>query len=143
MVSQSMTKFTRRICIIVSAVCFSFSVFLGASTLSAFAHAFGKQFSCRLIFAGENSSYEKEFLVIHDPAASHGGEPQQFTYLKHTFVVLSDAKWMGLNWRYGDAVLAESVFTQSLDSKDSRVLLVFNPNNTEEQVSLSCSPRLI
>ena len=77
-------------------------------------------------------------------SGSHGGMSQTFGEGLNggTDVVTVQASnnWMAMNWEQNGKVIANGLAAVSAPSKDYRVMILRNPNNLEEQVSLDCAP---
>lgn len=88
----------------------------------------------------ENSGFDFNFSVSVNDAnrGSHGGEEKTFEYKNNKVVAVANDRWLGLAWWVGDKKIGETVtLSTSLDSK-SRVLVLINPENEYERVSITC-----
>lgn len=98
-------------------------------------------YDCQLIVvtSDDSRSFQKKFQADYY-SGSHGG--RDFTFENGTEKVILQASnnWMSLNWFSGDQLLAAGLSASSEPTMGSRALIVVNPLNSEEQVSLDCTP---
>ena len=73
-------------------------------------------------------------------SGSHGGEPIGLKFGEYQVFVMADSIWRGLDWRRGDKVIATSIVAADSALPKYHVLLVYNPENSDEQASLTCGP---
>jgi hypothetical protein len=99
------------------------------------------KYECKVIIVAKdlpNGSDVKEYVA---PAltGSHGGSGFEFTFENHKVGILSDAKWMAISWMRDGKYLAKATFASSLENQGAQVLILGNPADDEEQVSLDCA----
>ncbi len=119
------------------------SLLMGISIFPVLSNADGevKNYSCTVIVVADDltdGSMEKTFDVLGS-SASHGGNEILFEAENHEVTLLSNGKWMGISWKRDGELLAETVVARSDENQASQTMIVYNPANVDEQVSLSCS----
>lgn len=99
-------------------------------------------YNCQVILIVEN-----ENEVIHEKfmadfaSGSHGGREYVFEKGPQTVIVMASNNWMAVQWERADKIVAAGHFAISKPTLDfHRVVLLLNPKNPNEQVSLDCSP---
>lgn len=95
--------------------------------------------TARIVVPGEKIYSEFSFAVGKN-GGPHGGQSFEFVEGKHKFDVQADGKWLIMLWKIEQKVVAQSLFLVGPnDTIESRVGIMFNPENTDDQVSVSCS----
>jgi hypothetical protein len=96
-----------------------------------------------IIDDGRNGSFEFDFTVDLNKqgGGTHGGDERVFNYEKDEVVVIANDRWLGLAWWRGGRKLGETVNLQTDLSTQSRVLILMNPENDNERVSITCDLR--
>ena len=69
----------------------------------------------------------------------HGGPEQNVKGKVNEVITMADGKWLGISWWKNGELIAESINLIRDVIAQPRVLIVYNPKNVEEQVSLDCS----
>ena len=86
---------------------------------------------------------DQEFVegTLEAPSASQGHNvPEKVIKGESNEVVaMADGKWLGISWKQKGELIAESINLLRDLADQPRVLIVYNPKNTHEQVSISCS----
>ena len=72
-------------------------------------------------------------------SGSHGGEENNFKIGNHQITVNSDGKWLAINWVRKGIIIATATSVRTEDVQNAMVLILFNPNNQDEQASVNCS----
>lgn len=101
-------------------------------------------YECRLIVAASEPSHslEKNFMADY-ASGSHGGREHQFSNGIHEVTLQASNNWMALRWVKNGELVAEGLSAISKASDFDRVMILRNPKNSDEQVSLDCSPEPI
>ena len=98
-------------------------------------------YDCQLIVVAKDSSksFDKKFQADY-ASGSHGGRALTFENGSEKVVLQASNNWLALDW-YRDGKLVAAGLTASSDPYlGSRALILMNPRDTEEQISLDCSP---
>lgn len=72
---------------------------------------------------------------------AHGGQPNSYTFGKHTVEALIDSKWRNLTWWIDGKLVAATVSAKSEVVAGYDTVILYNPANTDEEVSVACSPK--
>lgn len=72
---------------------------------------------------------------------THGGQAAHFEFGDHTVEVLVDSKWRNVSWWYKGKLVAASVSAKSDVVTGYDTFIVYNPNDTDEEVDVACSPK--
>lgn len=98
-------------------------------------------YNCQVILAAESEeeSFEEHFLADY-ASGSHGGREYEFKRKGHVLTVLASNNWMAIHWEKEGETVAEGHFVVSEAAGFHRVILLINPKNRNQQVSLDCSP---
>lgn len=124
--------------------CCSFTQFSSAETVKKPLPT-KKTYSCTVLVIADDLKEVGEFHFTMDAVAdeSHGGSPKVFSIEKHQITVLTTGRWMAISWSRSGELLSETVTARSDDNAGSQVLIVYNPKNTNEQVSLGCDLKVV
>lgn len=120
-----------------------FSVPLSAKIITTPIHIFsadltGKTLSCTIIVVTGAETFEKKFST--SPYSQGHSVPEFVAEGKRSKITaMADGKWLGLSWFLDDELIAESISLIRDTIKQPRVLILYNPQNQDEQVSLDCS----
>jgi hypothetical protein len=97
-------------------------------------------FNCRIyaVVSSPTDEIEKEFKVSLK-GSPHGGDPFSFQSARQQVNVTADGTWLVVEWTVDGKVLAKGMVAQSSDLVEHRALVLYNPRDDGEQVSLSCS----
>lgn len=98
-------------------------------------------YSCRVILVAKDISggvAEKPFTTMAD-SGSHGGGGFEFAFEKHKVGILADAKWMAISWMRDGKNVSQATFSSSVANSGAQVLILANPADVDEQVSLDCN----
>ncbi len=115
--------------------------------VSSFAQAEGAEtpanYQCQLIVIAKDMLNGSEVFKYEAPAksGSHGGQDYTFSKGHHKVTAITDARWMGINWEREGKSIVQVISVRADDNVNSQVLLAYNPQNTDEQVSLDCAPK--
>lgn len=98
-------------------------------------------YECQLIVVVDEKSENMHEKFMADYASgSHGGREYRFNKGPQSVTVMASNNWMAIHWERAGQVIAEGHFAISKPSDFHRVILMLNPKNLDEQVSLDCSP---
>lgn len=102
-----------------------------------------QKFNCFIIGildTQDDAGFEFEFEVdIKDHhQGSHGGSERTFVFENHEVVVVANDRWLGLAWWVDGEKVGESVTLSTATHVQSRVVLLMNPKNDYERVSITC-----
>ena len=97
---------------------------------------------CDAIVYTEFEVLEKEGVALPLAVMGHGGEPFEVKGEQNEVIFNADGRWLGVDWYQNGEPIAHALFLLSEIIETPRVMLVFNPKNLEEQVSLNCSANL-
>ena len=101
-------------------------------------------YDCQVIIVAKDvvdGSVTFKYQVTPQNNGSHGGIEYPFASGNHKVSVLSNGRWLGISWWRSDVLVAETVFARSEDNMGSEALIIYNPADQEEQVSVDCSKR--
>lgn len=101
-------------------------------------------YDCQVILIAKDlkTGYaEFKFQAFAKSSGTHGGEPTEFTQGVHRIAILSNARWLGINWFRGEETVTEVVFARGDDSTAASTLISYNPKDNDEQVSVNCTPK--
>lgn len=93
--------------------------------------------TCNVIVVAEDEYIEKELKVMK-VTKGHGAPELSVEGKTNQVTAMADGKWLGLKWLKNGKLVAESVNLIRNESDQPRVLIMYNPNNTDEQVSIGC-----
>ncbi len=98
--------------------------------------AFGLE--CEVLVITGEEFLEQKFEA---PMASqgHGGPEQTVKGEVNEVTTMADGKWLGISWRKNGELIAESINLIRDMISQPRVLIVYNPKNVDEQVSINCA----
>lgn len=103
-----------------------------------------KSYNCRVVVIAQDllpaGSETKEFTRAAVSAGSHGGTETEVKMGDHDVSVLADGKWRAISWHYKGKMVAETVTAQVNPITDNATMIVYNPQNIEEMVTLTCDP---
>lgn len=68
----------------------------------------------------------------------HGGSEFMIQGQENRVLIMADGKWLGIRWEQNGEAIGESVTLLRDAVTQPRVLIMYNPNNLDEQVSISC-----
>jgi hypothetical protein len=95
---------------------------------------------CLLIMVASNrSSILKETFIADLDNSIHRASSRSFAKDEYQIDVVANEGWMGLSWRKGARELGSSLTNVESEAGRHRVLLIRNPENPADQLSLSCS----
>ena len=88
----------------------------------------------------DDTGFEFDFeMEINDKTrGSHGGQERTFKFKNHEVVAVANDKWLGLAWWKSGRKIGESVTLSTATNAQSRVVLLMNPKNEYERVSITC-----
>ena len=92
---------------------------------------------CNVIVYTDSETLEKSFNA---PKYSEGHKVPEMSLSgkANEVIVMADAKWLGISWHQSGQLIAESVTLIRDIVSMPRALIIYNPKNTDEQVSLDC-----
>ena len=95
---------------------------------------------CQLLMIADGPVLEEDFTVDF---VSQGHNPNQQVFESGDYMVTttSDGKWMGIEWQKDEKIIASGLSVIQDSYSKSRVLMLFNPENPDHQVSLNCSQK--
>jgi len=98
-------------------------------------------YDCQLIVVAKDrsKSFEEKFQADYF-SGSHGGRPLTFEKGNQKVVLQASNNWLSLDWYRGGQLVAAGLTASSEPTTGSRALILMNPRNTDEQISLDCSP---
>lgn len=117
------------------------TIFLLAGIL-AHAAPSDRVYKCELVVIAEgvpNGALSQSFERPDSAPGGHGGEYLPFEFGSHIVLVQADGKWRSIYWVNGETVIAHVVTATSQPVAGDQALIVVNPKDEQEQVSLSCS----
>lgn len=97
---------------------------------------------CNLVIVAEGAPGGTQDVNFERPEVApggHGGEYLPFEFGPHIVLAQVDGKWRSIYWVKGETVIANIVTATAESLHSDQALIVINPNNDQEQVSLSCS----
>lgn len=100
-------------------------------------------YDCNLdIFANDlpNQFGETHFKAIGPQVQVHGGPSYDFTFANYKVSVLANSRWRGISWWAGERLIAQTIHAQPNDSLVDEVLILSNPADTDQFISLECAP---
>ncbi len=94
--------------------------------------------NCEVLVITDKEFIEETFIA---PVESQGHDVPEMTVTgtNHEVTAMADGKWLGLSWRSNSVLVAESISLIRDVTTQPRVLIMYNPQNTEEQVSINCN----
>ena len=102
-------------------------------------------YDCQVILvaadAPDGGVGEVHFTVPGSLTVNHGGPEKTFNFGPNEITVQAHARWRGVTWRRGQKIVVSSVTASEKDLIGSVAIQAPNPENTEESVSLECSPK--
>lgn len=95
---------------------------------------------CNVIIVTDQEVVEGSFEA---PIKSQGHNvPEQTVEGKINKVsAMADGKWLGISWSQNEELIAESINLIRDSISQPRVLIVYNPKNVDEQVSIDCAQK--
>ncbi|MCB0407168.1 MAG: hypothetical protein KDD34_03125 [Bdellovibrionales bacterium] len=127
---------------------YSFIIISTSISTSALAQVDGlfknNTFDCAVIgfiSNDENKGFEFTFQIVQNQNSNeaHGGKERSFTYKNHEVTVVANDKWLGLAWWINNKKIGETIYVHTDPNVSSRTLLLMNPLNDEDQLSLNCN----
>gem|GEM_PF-1670539 len=98
-------------------------------------------YNCEVIaIAGEAKDVLDQKFKADYASGMHGGREYTFENSVQKVTLLASNNWMAVRWEKNGEVIAFGHYATSKPSDDYRVILMLNPKNEEEQVSLECHP---
>lgn len=102
-----------------------------------------QKFNCYIIGIldkQDDDGFEFDFEIeINDGSrGTHGGPERSFKFKNHEVVVVANDRWLGLAWWVNGKKIGESVTLSTATNAQSRVVLLMNPKNEYERVSITC-----
>ena len=79
-----------------------------------------------------------EVNINGESDGGHGGSERSFTFENHEVTVIANDRWMGIAWWMDGKKLGEAVTLSTVSNAQSRVMLLMNPDNENERVSITC-----
>lgn len=101
--------------------------------------------TCRIMIVDPTlpgGALEKMVDVPDQASGTHGGEMIVTEVAAHKVEMNADGKWRNITWSKNGAVIARTVTLAELIHRGIFVVILFNPADDEEQVSLGCEPKL-
>ncbi len=94
--------------------------------------------TCNALIVTDSEFVEKSYEA---PDSSKGHDVPEIIVKgeQNELTVMADGKWLGMSWRQNGELIAESVNLIRVEITQPRVLIMYNPKNTNEQVSLDCA----
>lgn len=121
-----------------------FFVFAPLLLAGGLAHAQAKNvYNCtlRVFDANSNTLIEQSFNA-DEMNGPHGGEAQTFKSTDGNTVanISVDGKWMIMEWIKNGKTIASGLFVLGSSTLDARAAILYNPENTDEEMALNCEP---
>lgn len=91
------------------------------------------------IYIATDDGYSEESFYAPSTSSGHNVPEMTVSLMDHKITAMADGKWLGLNWTKGEEVIAESISLLRDVTAVPRVLMIYNPKNFNEVVSLTCS----
>ncbi len=92
---------------------------------------------CQILVITDQETLEKN-VVAPQEGPGHGAPEFTVAGQWNQVTAMADGQWLGIQWKQNDQVIAETLTVLRDPSDQPRTLLVYNPNNLEEQASVSC-----
>lgn len=125
---------------------FLISILFTGFAASTFAQSetspFVPNYECRLMLILEDNKHEEideKFLADYG-SRGHGGMERIYENGRNKVIVQASNNWMAIQWEQSGKIVTAGHFVISKPSDFHRVVIMMNPKNTYEQVSLDCSP---
>lgn len=96
------------------------------------------KFNCQVIAITQGGSILEKKFTVNQNSKGHGGEDFVFEDGLQKIVGMADGTWMGLEWYVKGKLVAKGLFAQNQNTVESRVLVLFNPAEEDDQLSLDC-----
>lgn len=98
-------------------------------------------YECQVIVFVDSTEehIQRKFMADH-ASGGHGGREYHFSNETQSVTVMASHNWMAVRWEQKKKLIAEGHFVISKSSDFDRVVLLKNPNNVNEQVTLDCHP---
>lgn len=93
---------------------------------------------CHITVVTDKETLENTFTAL-EQSAGHGAAGPAINGQFNRVEVKADGMWLGINWTQDGELVAESISVIGSSSEKARVLIVYNPKNNNEQVSLDCA----
>ena len=102
-----------------------------------------KEFLCNIILYSEDDQEMIDTkITIKDKAASHGGPYKLLTSVggvnQIRFAI--DGRWIKLQWYVSQKLVAAGIMVISDSVAVHRGVILYNPSNLEDQLSVGCEP---
>jgi hypothetical protein len=97
------------------------------------------RYHCNLMVVNADSTVEEKAFDITGPQASHGGDERDFSLGGQDISVQVDSQFINILWRAKDKTVANVMSAVDQHSNASRVLMVKNPENPDQQIQVSCN----
>lgn len=72
---------------------------------------------------------------------SHGGDERTFDFGDHQVQVTVDGKWRNLSWYFQGKLVSAVVSATGDVIAGHQAIIVYNPENPDDQLHLSCGPQ--
>ncbi len=92
---------------------------------------------CQILVITDQETLEKN-VVAPKEGPGHGAPEFTVTGQYNEVTAMADGQWLGIQWKQNDQIIAETLTVLRDPADQPRTLLVYNPNNVEEQTSISC-----
>lgn len=117
------------------------AVLVSGMTASA-ASTVVRGYSCDVAVIAEGVDGGAQVQTIKRPLLApggHGGEPVELTFGSHKVMILADGIWRSISWWRDGKLVAETVTANSEVVQGQQAIIVYNPENQDEEAYLSCT----
>lgn len=122
---------------------FILSICLSFSSIGAWGAA-PTSYDCDLMILSKDLKdgiFEVNFVRPAIEEGKHGGDPIRYAAGPFEVYLLVDGKWRSVSWWREGKVIAEAITLAQDIYPSDHVVILYNPENREEQVSLNCQPK--
>ena len=81
--------------------------------------------------------FEKSFRA--SGSGNHGGEETTFNFGLNEVTLLADHQWLAVHWMINGELVGQTTTVVGNNGSDERVVMIYNPKNTDHYTSVSCS----
>jgi hypothetical protein len=98
-------------------------------------------YDCKVIVvgSGDDDLLQQNFFTMQNSTSAHGALQRTYENKVHKVIVMADGRWMGFMWYKNGKLVAQSVFCQSEQVVEARALILYNPEDPNDQASLDCT----
>lgn len=101
-------------------------------------------YDCEVIIVADdlpNGSADFRYTTDGKASATHlATASYPFEVQEYKISAISNARWFGIVWSKNGTPIARAMNVRSDDMTKPQAMMVYNPTNDDEEVSLDCSP---